>query len=92
MFVAVEATILGGHDAAGKLFSAVVRFHDIDLVSELKGIHPIPLIWTSDIWTDIILFQYFGYMAFCFMDFSLTWTILAGTNVVHIYGIGCIHL
>ena len=31
------------------------------------------------IWT--ILFQYFGYMAFCFMDFSLICTILAGTNV-----------
>ena len=24
------------------------------------------------------------------MDFSLKWTILAGTNVVHISGIGCI--
>ena len=37
-----------------------------------------------DIWPS------FGYMAFCFMDFSLIWTILAGTNVVHISGIGCI--
>ena len=36
-----------------------------------------------------ILFQYFGYMVFCFMDYSLIWTILAGTNVVHISGIGC---
>ena len=36
-----------------------------------------------------ILFQYFGYMAFCFMDFLLIWTILAGTNVVHISGVGC---
>ena len=41
----------------------------------------------SLIW--VILFQYFGYMAFCFMYFSLIWTILAGTNVVHISGIGC---
>ena len=40
------------------------------------------------IWT--ILFQYFGYLAFCFMDFSLIWTFLAGTNMVHILGIGCI--
>ena len=39
------------------------------------------------IWT--ILFQYFGYMVFCFIDFSLIWIILAGTNVVHISGIGC---
>ena len=29
-------------------------------------------------------------MAFCFMDFTLIWTILAETNVVHISGIGCI--
>ena len=26
---------------------------------------------------------------FAFMDFSLMWIILAGTNVVHISGIGC---
>ena len=30
----------------------------------------------------------FAYMAFCFMDFSLIWTILARTKVVHISGIG----
>ena len=29
-------------------------------------------------------------MAFCFMVFSLIWTILAGTNVVHISGAECI--
>ena len=48
------------------------------------GLYPISLKWTLDIWTN-----YFGYMAFCFMDFSFLWTILGGTNVVHISGIGC---
>ena len=41
----------------------------------------------SLIWA--ILFQYFGYMAFCLMDDLLIWAILAMTKVVHISGIGC---
>ena len=44
-------------------------------------IHPIPLIWTLE--------NVFPNKSVAFMDFLLIWTILAGTNVVHISGIGC---
>ena len=43
----------------------------------------------------LVIFWLYGFLEnvflnkfFSFMDFSLIWTILAGTNVVHISGIG----
>ena len=44
----------------------------------------------------LVIFRLYGFLEnvfpnklFIFMDFSLIWTILARTNVVHISGIGC---
>ena len=37
----------------------------------------------------VFLENIFPHKFFTFMDFLLIWIILAGTNVVHISGIGC---